>query len=193
MIKKFIIFYFVINILNICLAENIYKIILTVNNYPITKIDLDNEIKILSILNKKKISNEEKNIAINNLIDETIKYQEIEKENLTTKENLIREYFLTLIKNLNINEDEINPKFVSLIKKKINIDKLWNDLIVKKYSWKLNINMQEIEKKLNKKENNYSDKEKEKIIMEEKNKKLAVFSKYHLNMIKKQSLIKFLK
>ena len=100
-----------------------------------------------------------------------------------------------VLDNLNINTDEIDENLLLLIKKKIKIDQLWNDLIIKKYAWKININMNEIDKKIN---NNYKDdnkskeKFKETLIFEERKKKLVVFSKYHLNILKKQSLIKYI-
>ena len=72
MIKKILIFYFIINLFNYVFA-NTYKIIVTVNNDPITEIDLSYEIKILSILNKTNISKQQINIALNNLIEESIK------------------------------------------------------------------------------------------------------------------------
>ena len=55
------------------LYANPYKIIVTINNDPITQIDLDYEIKILSILNNRVISKQKINIALNNLIEESIK------------------------------------------------------------------------------------------------------------------------
>ena len=196
MYRKIFFFFILIYLLNInSIFSKSLKIIAIVNDNLITNIDLENETKILSIINKKKITNDFKNIAINNLIEEAIKTREIEKENLTIDKNLIDRYFLGLIKNLDLNIDTIDKELHILIKKKIKIDKLWNDLIVKKYSWKISINMSEIDKKLHKynKEILSDEKIKEELILEEKNKKLAVFSKYHLNMLKKQSLIKYVK
>ena len=72
MVKKFFFFYIIINLFNYLYASP-YKIIVTVNNDPITQIDLDYEIKILSILNNRSISKQQINIALNNLIEESIK------------------------------------------------------------------------------------------------------------------------
>ena len=89
--------------------------------------------------------------------------------------------------NSKIDVKKINKEFENLIKEKIEIDTKWNQLILKKYAWKLNINLMEIEKNFN---NNLNAVKKEELIEIEKNKKLKVFSNYHLNIIKKNTLIK---
>ena len=66
--------------------------------------------------------------------------------------------------------------------------------IIKKYGWKISINMKEIDQKLKEKyKENYSNEIKNNLILKEKTKKLGVFSRYHLNKLKEQSLIKFYK
>ena len=88
----------------------------------------------------------------------------------------------------------MDQNLIFLIKEKIKIDKLWNDLIIKKYGWKISINMKEIDQKLKEKyKENYSNQIRDNLILEEKTKKLAVYSRYHLNKLKEQSLIKFYK
>ena len=76
---------------------------------------------------------------------------------------------------------------------KIKIDYEWNALIMKDYSNNIDINMDEIDKKIS--QLNLSkeviDKEKEKMINQEKNKKISIYSKFRLNKIKNKSLIKF--
>ena len=193
MIKKIFIFYLIINFFN-SINANSYKILVTIDNYPITQIDLDNEIKILSILNKKDLSEQQINIALNNLIEEIIKKKEINNENLTINDSLINNHFLQLSKNLNLNISYIDENLIFLIKEKIKIDKLWNDLIVRKYGWKINININEINQKLKLKyKENYSNQIKDNFILEEKNKKLSVYSRYHLSKLKRKSMIKFYK
>ena len=173
---------------------NPYKILVTINNDPITQLDLEREIKILSILNNRDISNQQINIALNNLIEESIKKKEIINENIKIDDGLINSHFFQLSKSLNLNLTNIDQNLIFLIKEKIKIDKLWNDLIIKKYGWKISINMKEIDQKLKDKyKENYSNKTKDNLILEEKNKKLGVFSRYHLNKLKEQSFIKFYK
>ena len=193
MIKKIFIFYLIINFFNSANA-NSYKILVTIDNYPITQIDLDNEIKILSILNKKDLSDQQINIALNNLIEEIIKKKETDNENLIINDSLINNHFLQLSKNLNLNISYIDENLIFLIKEKIKIDKLWNDLIVRKYGWKINININEINQKLKLKyKENYSNQIKDNFVLEEKNKKLSVYSRYHLSKLKEKSMIKFYK
>ena len=193
MVKKFFFFYFIINLFNYLYA-NPYKIIVTINNDPITQIDLDYEIKILSILNNTDISKQQINIALNNLIEESIKKKEISNEKLKINDSLINNHFLQISKNLNLNLNSVDQNLTHLIKEKIKIDKLWNDLIIKKYGWKISINMKEIDQKIKEKyKENYSNQIKDNLILKEKTKKLAVYSRYHLNKLKEQSLIKFYK
>ena len=193
MVKKFFFFYIIINLFNYLYASP-YKIIVTVNNDPITQIDLDYEMKILSILNNRDISKQQVSIALNNLIEESIKKKEIINEKLKIDNSLINNHFLQISKNLNLNLKSVDQNLIFLIKEKIKIDKLWNDLIIKKYGWKISINMKEIDQKLKGKyKESYSNQIKDNLILEEKTKKLGVFSRYHLNKLKEQSLIKFYK
>jgi len=193
MVKKIFVFYFIINLFNYLYA-NPHKIIVTVNNNPITQIDLDYEMKILSILNNRAISKQQVNIALNNLIEESLKKKEIINEKIKIDDSFINNHFFQISKNLNLNLNNIDQNLIFLIKEKIKIDKLWNDLIIKKYGWKISINMKEIDQKLKEKyKENYSNEIKNNLILKEKTKKLGVFSRYHLNKLKEQSLIKFYK
>jgi len=187
-------FFFLIIFTNKSYSQINYKIITTVNNQPITQIDLDREIEIIRILNKtKNISKLELSIPLTNLIDEKIKFQEIEKEKKTLDKKEINYLFNILIKNLNLNINDLDNEIIDIIKNKIKIDRLWNNLMIEKFSRKININMQEIENKIqNIKVNDQEEKEKikEKLIIEEKNKKLVILSKNYFNKIKQESLIK---
>ena len=193
MIKKFLFFYFIINLFNY-LHANQYKILVTINNDPITRMDLNYEIKILSILNKREISKQQFNVALNNLIEQRIKNKEIAKNEIKIENILINNQLLKLSKNLNLELNHIDENLIFLIKEKIKIDYQWNKLIIQKYGWKINVNMKEIDQKLEEKyKGNYSNEIKDNFILQEKNKKVAVFSRYHLNKLKEQSLIKFYK
>lgn len=193
MIKKILFFYIIINLFNYLYAST-YKIIATINNDPITQMDLNYEIKILSILNKREISKEQFNVALNNLIEQRIKNREIAQNKIEIENTLINNQFLKVSKNLNLDLNHIDKNLIFLIKKKIKIDNQWNKLIIQKYGWKINVNMKEIDQKLKEKyKGNYSNEIKDGFILQEKNKKVAVFARYHLNKLKEQSLIKFYK
>tara|TARA_B110000483_G_scaffold223691_1_gene281783 strand:- start:84 stop:1001 length:918 start_codon:yes stop_codon:yes gene_type:complete len=136
------------------------KIIHNIQNEIITNIDIKNEFKYLLALNNSlEELNKEKilNIANESIIREKIKKIEISKK---FKEITINEdYSEILLKNIysrlnlkSINEFEIYLKNYDLklsdIKKKIIIDALWNELIIKKYGSKITINESEIKNKI---------------------------------------------
>ena len=193
MLKRFL-FFFIIVTTNSSIAENKFEIIAIVNDISITRLDLSKELTIIKILNNKQsLSQDEIYIGLNNLIEEKIKKIEIEKEKLTIDKKTIDNLYYTLIQNLNLNNSNIDKINSNLIKEKIKIDKLWNELVAKKYSWKININMDEINKKILQNKENIKDVEKTKnnLIIQEKNKKLSVYSKFYLNQLKKKTLIKY--
>ena len=139
------------------------KILFKVNNEIITSIDLLQEIKYLRILNKNfnKLENEKIfNIAKNSLIREKIKEIELIKyfNKLSIDENYYNQVldqnakklgfktlseFKSLINKNNISENNI--------KKKIIIEILWNELIVKKYLNEIKIDEEDIKNNLSNK------------------------------------------
>ena len=193
MFKK-IFFLILLNIflLNKAIGSTQYEIIASVNNKPITKLDLQDEIEIIKIINQKKIiTTEDAKIALNNLIEEKIKKQEIDNANLDIDKKIVNDLYNSFLKNIKIKNNDIKKKYLILIKNKIKIDRLWKQIIIQKYSWKIYINLDEINEKLSKQKNNITEDLKEKMILNEKNKKYEVFSKFHLKNLKKQSLIKY--
>jgi len=197
MIKKiififFLLFFFAKN----SVAEN-YKIIATVNTNAITQIDIENEIKILKIINYNSNKISSPAIALNNLINEKLKISEIKEKNIEIDKKVINAYYQNFLANIKIKNLKINDKEKDSLIQKIKIDSEWNLLINKMYSWKISINALEIEnkkstlKKNNKIEN--LDKIKEELIKIEKDKKIQIYSNYHLNKIKNKSSIKIYK
>ena len=156
--NKILIFLFVL----ICVqAQSIEtKIIHNIQNEIITNIDIKNEFKYLVALNNSlKELDEEKilNISNESAIREKIKKIEISKNFKEIRLN--EDYSELLLKNIysrlnlkSINEFEIYLKNYDLkiidIEKKITIDALWNELIIKKYSSKVVINETAIKKGL---------------------------------------------
>ena len=136
------------------------KIIHNIQNEIITNIDIKNEFKYLLALNNSlKELDKEKilNISNESIIREKIKKIELLKNFEEIKIN--ESYSELLIKNIysrlnlkSINEFEIYLKNYDLkisdIKKKITIDALWNELIIKKYSSKVAINEATIKKEI---------------------------------------------
>ena len=139
-------------------AEN--KILLKINNEIITSLDILNELDYLKTINKefKKIEKEKAfEISKNSIIREKIKEIEIKRVIKEIKiedkilNNLIIGYFkefeistITEFENFFLNKD-IDP---NLIKKKISIEVLWNQLIYSRYNQNVKINKQLIKNNL---------------------------------------------
>ena len=141
------------------------KILIKINNEIITSIDILNEIKYLSLI-KKEFNNLKKNkkieIAKNSLIREQIKYIEIKKyrKKIILEDNFYDEIIKTNFSNINFENISDFKKFlktqnlgIELIKKKISIDVLWNQLIYQKFSKNIKLNKNEIKSNISKKEN----------------------------------------
>ena len=136
------------------------KIIHSIQNEIITNIDIKNEFKYLLALNNSlKELDKEKILSISNesIIREKIKKIEISKNFKELKLN--EDYSELLLKNIysrlklnSLNEFEIYLKDYDLkiddIKKKITIDALWNELIIRKYETQISINKTEIRKEI---------------------------------------------
>jgi peptidyl-prolyl cis-trans isomerase SurA len=136
------------------------KIIHKIQNEIITNIDIKNEFKYLVVLNnslneldKEKILN----IANESIVREKIKKIEIIKNFKEIKlnevySNLLLENIYSRLNLKSINEFEqylrnFNIKMIEF-EAKITIDALWNELVIKKYGTKININKDKIQKKI---------------------------------------------
>jgi peptidyl-prolyl cis-trans isomerase SurA len=154
---KYLILCFVCFLLSFPLANSLEnKILFKVNNEIITTLDIFNELQYLQIINKEfqNIKKEKAfQISKDSLIREKIK--EIEIRRIINEIQIKDEIFNNLIKNyfkefkiLSISEFEnfflskdIDP---NVIRKKITLEVLWNQLIFKKYQKNLKINEQSI-------------------------------------------------
>ena len=171
----------------------------TVNNISITNIDLKDEMLIIRALNnfKEIEKNTLQQSAFQGLVDQASKEIEIINNKIEIKEAITTQALTNLKKKLNDNGIK-SKRIFNKIKKKSEIDYAWNVLISRKYSWKLNVNINEIEQKLitlGYVDSNNPDtiKEKEKLIAEEKNKKFNFYSRAHLEQTKRELLIKIIK
>ena len=158
-------YYFLLIIFfNIFCSNYIYSfesyVVLKVNNKIITNVDIDNEYRYLIALNtdlqnieKKKVMNIAKDSIIREKIkeDELLKYFDLSQENKYVDRILESFYkklgmknekeFKSYLSKYNLSFDEI--------KKKIEIEAAWNDLIYKKYASKLEIDEIKIKNKIN--------------------------------------------
>ncbi len=195
--KKILFIFVIVFITSVKSFGNIITIA-TVDNISITNKDLEVEILILKTLNnfKKIDQNELKSSAFQNLIRQAIKEIAINyhKNKIADKAN--NQVYLNIKKKLT--ENGVNsPEIHRNIKKKSQVEYAWNLLISKTYSWKLNVNMNEINQRLLAlgyidPKNLETIKAKTDLIAQEKNKKFNFYSRNHLDLIKKKLLIKIM-
>ncbi|MDB4141682.1 peptidylprolyl isomerase [Candidatus Pelagibacter sp.] len=153
------IFYLILFIFNITNASSIEsKIIYVIENEIITNIDIKNEFKYISALNSQlKNLPKEKifNIARESIIREKIKKVEVLKnfKNLDVNEEYLDLLIKNIYNNLKINSHEEFKNYLKNynleirdIEEKVKIEALWNELIVKKYNSKININIEQIKR-----------------------------------------------
>ena len=180
--KKFLpIIFFFINLSFVQAIET--KIIHNIQNEIITNIDIKNEFKYLLALNNDLEQLDKESIfkiSSESIIKEKIK--EIEISKFFKKIELDIKYLDALLKSIysrkglkSLEEFEVYLKDYDItlgaIEKKITIDALWNELIVRKYAPLVEINEEKIKKKI---KNNISNQTKEyqlsEIVYEVKNK-----------------------
>ena len=191
--KKILVPIILIFLSKIAIADNKLFTIVQVNNQTITNLDVNDEIRIIKIFYKDEIKPENLNqIAINNLIIKIVKDEEIKKYNIVANEKLINNEYqniLNEIKKNNLTAKGLETKIYN----KIKIDLEWIELIKKKYSWRVDINMDEINEKIKDNEANNLQIDKDKLVIIEKNKKIEVYAQSYLENLKKNALIKYFK
>ena len=137
------------------------NIVIKVNNEIITNIDIENEIRYLVALNNelKETSKEIlKNLAKQSVIKEKIKKKEVSKyfKFNTSQEFLdtvIKSYYTKLgidsLENFKIYLQEYDLE-LDIVKNKIEIELLWNQLIGRQYQDQIIINKKDLENKVEK-------------------------------------------
>ena len=152
---RYVILCFIFSLLSLTIANSVEnKILFKINNEIITSLDILSELQYLQIINKEfqNIKKEEAfQISKNSLIREKIKEIEIRKIIKEIKiedkvfNNLIKNYFREF-KIKSIPEFEkfflINDIDPNLIRKKITLEILWNQLIYSKYQKNVKIDKQ---------------------------------------------------
>lgn len=149
-----IIIYALILTINVNALEN--KILFKINNEIITSLDILNELRYLETINKQ-FKNTEKTqayeIAKRSLVREKIKEIELKKkvEEIRIEDNFLEELLINYFKKKKINsisdfENYFGSKGIdpNIIKKKITIEVLWNQLIFNKYNQNIKIDRQDI-------------------------------------------------
>ena len=179
MIKKIRLFAILLFILisnsNLLYAQTNIKIIYKINNKIITNIDIENEAKYLIALNNQLERLDPKkiiNIAKDSIIREKIKEFELVKYFLLDQKNpyldkVVKDFY-TKIGLENEEQFEIYLSNYNLtikkLKKKIEIETLWNQLIYDIYSKQINVDIKSLEKSIT--ENKMSKKNKKYLLSE---------------------------
>ena len=158
-IKNFLLIFLINFFINTATLSIENKIILKINNEIITSIDIFNEAKYLKALNPnlKNLDNVKlMQVAKTSMIREKIKELEILKYNVNEisevyLENLIKNIYTNIgLKNKEEFENYINSLDIdmSIIKKKIKYEALWNQLIYEKFYKKLKIDREKLIKEI---------------------------------------------
>ena len=161
--KKIYLFFFVIFFISGKSFSLENKILIKVDNEIITYVDVLNEIKYLKALNpeiEKLDKNKIFRISKNSIVREKIKKIEILKNidsiSLQEKyiENLLKNVYLKLgMKDINEFKIYLKNKKIDYeyVKRKIEIEAIWNELIYKKFSSKIKIDQEKLKDKISKK------------------------------------------
>ena len=201
--KIFLLIFFVFFLTSSEAKQLTNNVIVSIDNSIITDLDINKEVNFLKFINKDQAANNPellKKEVINSLIDRKIKDIETNyfKTEISEKEIEINLYnYLERMKvnneilNSFYNQNEIEKDYLKNI---IKIDMKWSKLVRQLYESRLNVNLTEVNKELEKEQNNSVDDEKLKrqLIINEQNKLLNKFSATHLEKSKKKYLIKFL-
>ena len=162
--KAFILILISFSLINFCYSKIQLKIIMKIDNEIITSHDIEQEINYLKALNPglNQIGNEEiLTVAKRSIIKEFIKKKEIEKYKKLNLENpQINNVLNNLTQNLNLqNENELeiylnNFNFsVEELKRKIEIENEWKNLIYSKYKKTVKIDKKKLIDKIEKSNN----------------------------------------
>jgi len=160
LIKIIFFIFFLFNIFtNIVQASNKVFIVMKVNNEIITNININKEYRYLIALNNelKSLKKEEIfNLAKNSFLREKIKKNELQKYfELNQSSKYIDKTLKNLSDKLNIKSEIEFKKYLSVynlsiedIKRKLEIEVLWNELIYTKFHGQIDIDEEKIKKKI---------------------------------------------
>ncbi len=177
--------------------------IVSIDNSIITDLDINKEVNFLKFINKDQAANNPellKKEVINSLIDRKIKDIETNYFKIDVSEKEIEINLYNYLEKIKINNEILNTFYnqneieKDYLKNIIKIDMKWSKLVKQMYESRINVNLTEVNKELEKEQNNTVDDEKIKrqLIINEQNKLLNKYSATHLEKSKKKYLIKFL-
>jgi hypothetical protein len=201
--KIFLLIFFVFFLTNSEAKQLTNNVIVSIDNTIITDLDIIKEINFLKFINKDQGTNNPellKKEIVDSLIDRKIKDIETNYFKIQVSEKEIEVNLYNYLERIKINNEIINSFYnqneieKDYLKNIIKIDMKWSKLVRQFYESRLNVNLTEVNKDLEKEQNNSVEDEKLKrqLIITEQNKLLNKFSATHLEKSKKKYLIKFL-
>ena len=201
--KIFLLIFFVFFLTNSEAKQLTNNVIVSIDNTIITDLDINKEINFLKFINKDQAANNPellKKEIVNSLIDRKIKDIETNFFKIEVSEKEIEINLYSYLERIKINNEIINSFYTKneiekdYLKNIIKIDMKWSKLVRQLYESRLNVNLTEVNKELEKEQSNSVDDEKLKrqLIITEQNKLLNKLSATHLEKSKKKYLIKFL-
>ena len=201
--KIFLLIFFVCFLTNSKAKQLTNNVIVSIDNSIITELDINKEINFLKFINKDQTANNPellKKEIVNSLIDRKIKDIETNYFKIEVSEKEIEINLYNYLERIKINNEILNSFYnqneieKDYLKNIIKIDMKWSKLVRQMYESRLNVNLTEVNKELEKEQNNSVDDEKLKrqLIITEQNKLLNKYSATHLEKSKKKYLIKFL-
>ena len=201
--KIFLLLFFIFIVTNSKAKQLTNNVIVSIDNLIITDLDINKEINFLKFINKNQSFNSPeilKKEIINILIDRNVKNIETIYFKIEVSEKEIEVNLYNYLERMKMNNENLNSFYnqneieKDYLKNIIKIDMKWSKLVRQLYESRLNVNLTEVNKELEKEQNNSVDDEKLKrqLIITEQNKLLNKFSATHLEKSKKKYLIKFL-
>ncbi|MBU3733776.1 MAG: hypothetical protein FGM30_04635 [Candidatus Fonsibacter sp.] len=199
--KIFLLIFFVLFLTESKAKQLTNNVIVSIDNSIITELDINKEINFLKFVNKDQATGSSepfKKEIINSLIDRKIKDIETNSFKIEVSEKEIENNLYSYLERLKINNEILNSFYnqneieKDYLKNIIKIDMKWSKLIRQMYESRLNVNLTEVNRELEKKDAEDDEKLKKQLIITEQNKLLNKFSATHLEKSKKKYLIKFL-
>jgi hypothetical protein len=201
--KIFFLLFFIFFLTNAKAKQLTNNVIVSIDNSIITDLDINKEINFLKFIKKDQVTNSQelfKKEIINSLIDRKIKDIETNYFKIEVSEKEIENNLYNYLERMKINDEILNSFYnqneieKDYLKNIIKIDMKWSKLIRQMYESRLNVNLTEVNRELEKEQKNTADDEKFKtqLIITEQNKLLNKFSATHLEKSKKKYLIKYL-
>ena len=199
--KIFLLIFFVLFLTTSKAKQLTNNVIVSIDNSIITELDINKEINFLKFVNKDPATGSSelfKKEIINSLIDRKIKDIETNSFKIEVSEKEIENNLYSYLERVKINNEILNSFYneneieKDYLKNIIKIDMKWSKLIRQMYESRLNVNLTEVNRELEKKDAEDDEKLKKQLIITEQNKLLNKFSATHLEKSKKKYLIKFL-